>query len=376
MGKLLNVFKIDFDSNRIYGLDILRAFAILIVVLGHGGRLLSPEIEKNIFLFIPDGVSIFFVLSGFLIGRILIKILENEKPSISKLFKFWSRRWLRTLPVYYIILILLILLSYLFDKEFNIVEVKNFFIFCQNFFKSDYSFFLVSWSLSVEEWFYLLIPLFIFLAINAAKLKGPKEVVFSTIVIIIISTIAYRFYRFTTMDVSTPEIFDIMFRRPVVTRLDGIMFGVAGAYLIYYHYSLFSRNKNMLFVVGIVLHVFIKIANNLFFANAVFYFCNFSFVLEALATLLLLPFLSQLNTGKGILYKVITVVSLISYSMYLLHAEIVQNWMIRFINIPHLDKVSLLIVKYFLYWVLTILISILSYKYIEIPFMKLRKNHN
>jgi len=371
MNKFKTVFKINFDKNRIYGLDILRAVAIFVVVLGHGSNLLSVNVENLTAMFIPDGVGIFFVLSGFLIGGILIKILENEQPTLNTLHKFWTRRWIRTLPLYYFVLILLIVLNCLFDKGFSIWETKHFFYFGQNFYQAGLSFFLVSWSLAVEEWFYLLIPIIIFTNIAVLKLK-PRQGVLSTAITVILLTIAYRYYRYTTINVDSVEIFGKMFRNAVITRLDSLMFGVTGAWLFYYKQLYWIKNKTRFFIAGIILHVTIKIFTDFIFINSAFYFCNFSFILEAVATLLLLPFLSQLKAAEGITYKIITIISLISYSMYLLHAEIVKNWIIWFINLPGINNIPALTIKYILYWVLTIILSILSYKYIEMPFMKLR----
>ena len=73
-----NILSIRLDPHRIFGLDILRAFAIIFVMLDHGQQILPP-IFREICSFISfDGVSIFFVLSGFLIGGILIKILNKK----------------------------------------------------------------------------------------------------------------------------------------------------------------------------------------------------------------------------------------------------------------------------------------------------------
>ena len=73
--------KINFE-NRVFGLDLIRAFAILMVVYIHGQNFLSPIIDVKIYEnFYVDGVTIFFVLSGFL-PRVfkLIKINDiNEK---------------------------------------------------------------------------------------------------------------------------------------------------------------------------------------------------------------------------------------------------------------------------------------------------------
>ncbi|WP_462254650.1 acyltransferase family protein [Ferruginibacter sp.] len=372
MKKIANIFKIDFDSNRIYGLDILRAVAVLVIVILHGNDILPFNTKRRIDYFLPDGVSMFFVLSGFLIGGILIKTLENKGTGINNLFQFWQRRCLRTLPLYYFSLILLIILSWLFVAGFNVWDVKHFFVFCQNFYKSNSTFFTVSWSLSVEEWFYLLIPLIIFILINLFSAK-VKTAILSTVVIIIIATIIYRYYRFITIEIKTVETFDIMFRRPVLTRLDSLMFGVGGAYLNYYNNAFWVRNKNIFLVAGLVLLITTRVLTNTILNNSVIYFCNFSFVLDALSTLLLLPYLSQFKKGEGIFFKPITYVSLISYSVYLIHSTFVLQWIVKFVTIPDLNSIALILVKYGTYWMITILLSILSYKFIETPFLRFRK---
>jgi peptidoglycan/LPS O-acetylase OafA/YrhL len=89
----------------------------------------------------------------------------------------------------------------------------------------------------------------------------------------------------------------------------------------------------------------------------------------------LLPYLSCLKTGKGFIYKLITYISLISYSIYLIHLSIVQKWILRKIDWTLLENFNgylFLLMRYSLYWILTIIISILLYKYFEIPTMNLR----
>ncbi len=67
--KALKIFKLELDPNRIFGLDILRAFAILVVVLGHSSIYLPKTLRSyNAYLEFP-GVAIFFVLSGYLISK-------------------------------------------------------------------------------------------------------------------------------------------------------------------------------------------------------------------------------------------------------------------------------------------------------------------
>ncbi len=100
-------------KERIFGLDALRATAILMVVSSH---VLWIYPKSNAFiptlfeLFGFWGVELFFVLSGFLIGSILYKTFVNENFTLKSVFHFLKRRWFRTLPNYYLVLLLNILI--------------------------------------------------------------------------------------------------------------------------------------------------------------------------------------------------------------------------------------------------------------------------
>ncbi|KFF11548.1 hypothetical protein IW15_15150 [Chryseobacterium soli] len=157
---MMKVLSINIKQDRVFGLDILRCLAILFVVIGHGNYLLPTKISNIIDYFIFDGVSVFFVLSVFLIGGILIKEIENKDISFKLILNFWKRRWFRTLPNYFLILIILCILSVSFDKDFDgIRSIARYFVFSQNLFTPHPGFFPEAWSLSVEEWFYLLNPI-------------------------------------------------------------------------------------------------------------------------------------------------------------------------------------------------------------------------
>ena len=138
------LFHIELDySKRVFGLDCYRAVAILLVVSIHGGYLLNNTLLDGFpWINIMDGVELFFVLSGFLIGTILLKIVNSPEPlTVRKVTGFWKRRWLRTLPNYYLIL----LLNWVFVKfAFIDGDIKkfdlSFFYFGQNFFSPLYDF--------------------------------------------------------------------------------------------------------------------------------------------------------------------------------------------------------------------------------------------
>lgn len=377
--KLKNLLKIELNPNRIFGLDILRAIAILLVVGVHGVHLLPPKIAKETLPYMMDGVSLFFVLSGYLIGGILIKLLNENKNQINfKLLKgFWIRRWFRTVPNYFLILFILVLLNTLFTENFKFSNYTSFLLFAQNLFTPHPSFFPEAWSLSVEEWFYLLTPIGIFIAIKKLNFSIKKSVL-TVAMFMIVSITVVRIFKYYSTSIEDLQTWDLMFRKQVLTRLDSLMYGIIGAYIAYYYKHIWHQIRKPAFVLGLVLFSTFMIPFTKFelfgFMHSVL-----SFSLESLATLLVLPYLSHLKKGKGIFYKPITYISLISYSMYLVNLSIVQSWILGPINWPELMggiTTTFLITRFLLFWFSTVIISILLYKYFEIPMMNVRDRYS
>lgn len=364
-----NIFKINIGSNRIFGLDLLRCLAILFIVIGHGNFYLPEKIKNFIDFFVFDGVSIFFVLSGFLIGGILIKEFEKKDASWKKLLNFWRRRWFRTLPNYFLILIILTSLNLAFTDGFTLRSIGSYFIFSQNLYTPHPGFFPEAWSLSVEEWFYLLIPGAILITAFVLKISKKRSLLFTAFAIIIAIT-GLRLQRYFTMPVFSIIDWDSVYRKQVFMRLDSLMYGVIGAYLAYYYNFIWLKYKKILFFVGFVLLVYPKFMSLNDFGSM--YWCVFSFSINAVGTLLLLPYLSDMKQSQGRVYKIVTYISLISYSMYLINLSLVQTWILGNIQIENINFDVLETVKYLLYWFFTITLSILIYKYFEVPTTRLR----
>lgn len=379
MNKLTSIFKKVFvinlnASNRIYGLDILRALAILFVVIGHGIKVLpSGNPIRNISLYLDfDGVSVFFVLSGFLIGGILIKIIEKQRATLKTLFNFWVRRWLRTLPNYFFVLILLVFilpLIYYGKIEDSLREKFEFALFIQNFSTKHPYFFPEAWSLSIEEWFYLLIPIFLFILIGFFKTK-PKNAILIVSVSVLLLITYFRYYRFLHLPPGSLKEWDFNFRKQVITRLDSLMFGVIGAYMAYYYKRFWTKYKVPLLFVGVLIFCIEKYSYHFMPSNEFgLYLSVFSFSIVSMSTLMVIPYLSDLKYGKGYLFKIITVISLISYSMYLINLTVVQEFLLS--SFPE-NLATFTYLRYFCYWSFILLGSILMYKFVELPFMRLR----
>jgi len=374
MGKFLSI---DFNEKRIYGLDILRAAAIMVVVFSHAAPLLPNKVAKFQEFFLFDGVFLFFVLSGFLIGTILIKVLAKNGASFKVLKEFWIRRWFRTIPTYFLILTLLIILAYLFHGGINNVNPFPYYLFLQNFSYPNPAFFPESWTLSVEEWFYLIIPSSVFILAGVFKIP-TKKAILAVIISIIISSIFIRLYKYSVHPPVSVNEWDMVFRKEVITRLDSLVFGVLGAYLALFHRAVWIRYKKILFIVGLslliithVISMYITSGSNISVQSYGIYLSVFSFTVTALAIFMLLPFLSEYKSGKGFIFKAVTYISVSSYSMYLIHLSLIQPFTIWLFG-ENINRFEILI-RLMLYLALTILCSILLYKYYEKPTTSLRE---
>lgn len=373
---MTDVLKIELKKDRIFGLDILRTLAILFVVVGHGNYLLPKEAGDVINFFIFDGVTIFFVLSGFLIGGILIRTLEAKKDQKKWLLQFWIRRWLRTLPAYFLVLIVLIILNLLFSKNFDFGVIWKFFIFSQNIINFHPYFFPEAWSLSIEEWFYIFIPIIVFLLVDILKFKPQIALLITSI--FILSFITYcRYFIISNIVIGTIKDWDItfIFERRIFTRLDSLIYGVIGAYINFYYNKKWLHYKRLFLILGLLIFAVLKyLPPEALPLNKLIYNIFYYSILP-LATLFLLPFLSTYKKGKGVIYKMITYISLISYSMYLLNFSFIQHWLLNVdwgIRPATFDILAFS--RYILFYLLTFLLSILLYKYVENPFMGLRNS--
>lgn len=368
-------------KERVYGLDILRCLAILLVVFAHGGHgesMLPKPVNAAFNYFSLDGVSIFFVLSGFLIGGILIKILETTPANFNSLLQFWKRRWWRTLPNYFLILATLTVIHTVIFKTISFADAGPYVVFSQNLFYPHPGFFQEAWSLAVEEWFYLLIPAILFTLAGIAKFS-VKKAVLSTIFMVLFGVTCLRLCRFMALQGIVLDVYDWdhIFRKQVFTRLDSLVYGVLGAYLYAYHHTWWLTNKNGLLYTGILLLVLNTIAEGYYFTNTGnqlpgVYITVLSFSVSSAATLCVLPYLNSIQCGTGLVYRLVTTTAIISYAMYLVNFTFVKNDLVGHIPLNFLPPLLRLLVKYILYWILTLSLSTLIYRYFEAPLTRLR----
>jgi len=182
------------SHDRMYGLDVCRTMAILSVVFGHMLQHSTPHpYLASVGFMAIFGVDLFFCLSGFLIGRILMQVSERWPQEQERgVMQFWYRRWMRTLPLYFFFLF--VELQIYWGGASSLSAQQAYLVFAQNLAWPMPSFYGLTWSLTVEEWFYFLFPLLILLSIGFGK--TPRASVLTAIVIFLVIPPVLRFFLF------------------------------------------------------------------------------------------------------------------------------------------------------------------------------------
>jgi peptidoglycan/LPS O-acetylase OafA/YrhL len=358
-------------SEKIYfeNLDSIRFIATTMVFLSHAVSSsyenISNNYLKNILNLISSGatgVSIFFVLSGFLITYLLISEYQlNSKISIKK---FYIRRVLRIWPLYFTVFIISLAI-FPFSKTIEITERMLYgFSFLSNYVKCNYAGVLmpegITWSVCVEEQFYLFWPLiFVFL---------PYRFWLFTILITIISSIIFRIINYNNNPV--------LYFHSLSVLLD---LGIGGlfAYLIKEHKKIRSffekastKTHFAFFLISFsLLYLNVKIFD-FKYGHAIgrfFISMSFAFIICAQAITKSNSILNLRNFHFANKWGKYT------YGMYLIHPIILLlvGLFAESVNFSKQSIINTLLIGA-ISFILTLYISKLSYVYFESNFLKLK----
>lgn len=202
-------------DSRVFGLDLLLALAISLVLASH----LVGGLEPLGIL----GVELFFVLSGFLVGGIFLRLRVGQPTfTLATLTRFWKRRWYRTLPNYFLFLLLFTIISLVTGRFPGWAKLMLYPLFLQNWLWPSDSFFLLSWSLAVEEWFYLLIPLTVILVASIVKSRTTSFAIGCIVMGLLSCSIRVLFF-------ADPP-WDGVARKVSLGRMDALAWGCLVAY--------------------------------------------------------------------------------------------------------------------------------------------------
>lgn len=331
-------------------IDGLRAIAILPVIFFHAGF----ETLGGGFL----GVDIFFVISGYLITSILLKELENNKFSI---LNFYERRARRILPALFFVLIITSLVAYIFMpapelKEYaqSLVAVVSF--LSNIFFYLEVDYFATSseqlpllhtWSLSIEEQFYLFFPILLLIT-----WRFNKKFILKICVVLLLLSLCTNIY------FNTQSLFEESFYL-LPSRAWELLAGSITAILSIRVKPFESDTITDLSFFTIILMCVLFPEN----ANHPGIFT----LLVVIPTCLIL----LTPSPNSISYKILTTrlmvyIGGISYSLYIWHQPVFA--FLRLKSVGHINLLEILVAL-----ALTTVLSIFTYRYIETPFRSKEK---
>ena len=333
-------------------IDGLRAIAVTMVLLYHT----NFSFEKlNLFSGGYVGVDIFFVISGYLISKIIFVKIKSDNFSF---IEFYKNRAKRILPALIFVIFLSFFVAIKIYLPVNLIEYSKSIIY-SIFFSSNFYFhysgklygaesslllpFLHTWSLAIEEQFYIIFPLFFLILFKFFK----KNQLYLLIIFLIISLV------FANWASSSHPSFNFYF---IFSRGWELLLGTL--IVIVESCIKFNKFNKYLPTVG-----FFFILVSLFFFNSETPHPSLITLLPVLGACMIICFANKKDIVTKILCsKLLVSIGLISYSLYLWHFPI-----FAFARELYLfEKID----YKFIFIFLTILLSILTYKLIEKPFRK------
>jgi peptidoglycan/LPS O-acetylase OafA/YrhL len=331
-------------------IDGLRALAVLPVIFFHAGF----QAFSGGFV----GVDIFFVISGYLITSI---ILTEKSSGRFTLINFYERRARRILPALFIVMLACLPFAWLWLLPDNLNDFSKSLIFV-SIFSSNFLFFnqsgyfdtavelkplLHTWSLAVEEQYYLLFPIFI--SILWSKFWGRASGI-----ILFVALISLIFSHWSAYNYPVANFYLLP------TRIWELFIGALVALYLFNHDQNIHTNRiinSTLSLAGIILILF-----SIFTFDDRTPFPGFYALIPTIGTALIILFASEKElVGKWLGNKLFVGLGLISYSAYLWHQPLFAFARIRSFDAPTTGLLLALSL-------LAVFLAFLSWKYVEKPF--------
>jgi peptidoglycan/LPS O-acetylase OafA/YrhL len=301
------------------------------------------------------GVTIFFVLSGFLITYLLLK--EYEKTNTIKIKEFYIRRILRIWPLYYLYILLVLVTIYsTFSFDVNLFYYLTLFANIPFINGNTYPAMYHLWSISVEEQFYLFWPFLFLLFINRKFIRNLL------LIIGIFSLI--RIFIWYLQPFSIPALIS------VVNRFDCMLFGALGAFLVFKKAKIIFFLNNKIIQILAWLVMFMLILNIFQFINSIIEI----FIIELITLIIIIGQINIKNRIVNLENKIMSYFGKLSFGIYVYHPLLIlilskisfTNGFYKFEEFEKTVIVFLLIIFF------TIVVSHMSYYKYEVKFLKLK----
>lgn len=366
----------DGDRKHLAGLDHLRALAIILVFLCHYRAYDRPDWVNEIGLFGWTGVDLFFVLSGYLIGNQLMQQLRVRQTI--GFSDFYVNRALRIFPAYFVVVFLYFVFPIIRERG-GIAPLWQFLTFTQNF-DLDFGYeatFSHAWSLCIEEQFYLMLPLALWLVVRTGASRWGTWIFFGIFVFgLFMRGVNWMCFMKPFYEGGITENRFITYNKwvyyPTYNRLDGLTVGVMIAAIMNYrpYWRAWQQTRgNQLLLAGLALLAgayFLMRGDRLAFWPTLL---GYPLLSLAYGTMVFAA-LSPSCILHRVRWRVSTVIAALSYGMYLCHKFLnhlmqgpLDAW--GFGQDGSLRVLICLVVSVLGAWLLNFLV--------EYPFMRLRR---
>ncbi len=359
-------------NKRLQSIDLLRGIALILVILCH-----SPfnYLTLNMGW---TAVDLFFVLSGFLVSGLLFN--EWIKYKQIHVGRFLIRRGFKIYPVFWLMVLTWLVIDFLMLNVFN--EYTDSFTWCgscyihellfiQNYFPGRA---FITWSLGVEEHFYISISLLILLLARTRTLEN-KYLFPSICLVLFITCYLLRIYTIRLGDMSPYKI-----NFPTHLRLDAPLFGTLLAHFFHFSHertvNFFQKRKLLWILIMIGCFATVTVwANDWTSYKFNTYTIGYTLLYIAYGLLLILLVTTPDIENKlkkwipGPLLKFTSYIGRHSYSIYLFHI-IVLN-----VGMPAIRMVVTFpnhLTEFIFHFAVSILVGVVTAKMVEIPILKLR----
>ena len=374
----------NMKKERLVGLDILRGFGVVTVFIAH----ILLFIPKDSFIQIDAItwritylgnylVDYFFALSGFLIGGTL---LEYKKYDFKSIYNYSIDRITRVLPCYAIVFLLTAAIYCIIGYD-----IPPSYLFFVQAYTNDLYFIGVAWTLSIEVFSYIFMPIFIY--IFKCKIKFFSNQYINMIFFICILIIMESLLRYLSVLHTQNIIMDDAVRKMPHLRMDALFYGIGISCIQKAFPAFYNKmaSPRVFIIVILVIFIFLEwqysdafIQNTKFEKNKEIH-AAIDFTLSGILSSIILPFLSKITFCDGELDKAksfLIYMSKISYPFYLVHLQVLTFTMSIYykINIQDISLKYILFISIIIISIkITFSMSSFLHTHIENPGMRLRK---
>ena len=353
------------SAKRLTQLDFLRAIAIFLVI-GNHSAICPPETSYFLNRITGiwyrggwAGVDLFFVLSGFLIAGLLFS--EFKKRGTIDIKRFLIRRGFKIYPAFWFLILMTLIVTVLSGEMIHRGGFLSELLFIQNYKPGIWNH---TWSLAVEEHFYIFLSLLFFVLVSVGKNSVTKTFDAIPKIFILLASVClfwrcldYKFAGF---------VYEINIEQTHF-RLDSLFFGVFLAFLWHFRglaESEFLRKyKNFIGLIGVCCFVPVFI----FDPGKTYWLATFGLTILYIGGGCILLALLKTDFGKSKILEKISGVGKYSYSIYLWNLP-THFWLTKFTDLAAENW----FLYAFIYWSMTLVLGIGTAKLVEYPVLRLR----